>query len=217
MTITNRMVLAAACAGAMTLAACMPAGQTGTRQQQGTMTGALLGGLFGAAVDDDNRARGAILGGVGGAILGGGIGAYLDAQAADLRAAMANDDIIITNTGEELIVVMPEGILFDFDSANVRADLQTDIRALARNVIQYHQTTVDVIGHTDDTGSESYNMDLSTRRAAAVAGIILEEGVAPARVRSFGRGELDPVAPNTTPEGRRQNRRVEVIIRPNNV
>ncbi|MBF9036058.1 OmpA family protein [Rhodobacterales bacterium HKCCE2091] len=217
--ITTRILGAAALAASLAASACAPVAQGGAnqpsaRQQQGLMTGALLGGLLGAAVDDDNRARGAIVGAAGGALAGGAIGTYLDRQAADLRAAMASDEVIITNTGQELRVVMPEGILFDFDSANVRADLQRDIRALARNVITYRETTVDVVGHTDDTGSESYNMDLSTRRAAAVAGILLEEGVIPSRVRSYGRGELDPVASNATPEGRQQNRRVEVIIRP---
>lgn len=189
-------------------------GTENSRQQQGIVTGAILGGLFGAAVDDDNRVRGAVLGVTGGALTGGAIGTYLDRQAADLQASLASDEIIVTNTGQELRVVMPEGILFEIDSANVRADLQADLRALAQNVLTYRETTVEVVGHTDSTGSESYNLDLSTRRAAAVAGILLEEGVSPTRVTSFGRGELDPVASNDTIEGRQQNRRVEVIIRP---
>jgi outer membrane protein OmpA-like peptidoglycan-associated protein len=127
---------------------------------------------------------------------------------------MANDRIRIENTGEQLIVTMPDGILFDFDSAAIRAGLQADLRALARNLQQYPNTTVDVVGHTDSQGSAEYNMDLSARRASAVAGVLLEEGVSPLRVRSFGRGEEQPVATNLTPEGRAQNRRVEVIIRP---
>ncbi|MEM9756630.1 MAG: OmpA family protein [Pseudomonadota bacterium] len=189
-------------------------GQPNARQNQGAVWGAVLGGLFGAAVDDDNRARGAIIGATGGGLLGAGVGAYLDRQAADLQAALASDEIIITNTGEELRVVMPEGILFAVDSAAVRADLQADLRALARNVITYRETTIEVVGHTDSTGSDAYNLDLSTRRAAAVAGILLEEGVDPARVTSTGQGEFQPVATNDTAEGRQQNRRVEVIIRP---
>jgi outer membrane protein OmpA-like peptidoglycan-associated protein len=87
---------------------------------------------------------------------------------------------------------------------------------MARNLQQYPASTVDVIGHTDNTGSADYNQDLSARRASAVAGVLLEQGVDPARVRSFGRGENEPVATNLTPEGRQQNRRVEIIIRPTN-
>ncbi|MBF9031913.1 OmpA family protein [Rhodobacterales bacterium HKCCE3408] len=216
--ILTRFTGAALAVALFAVAACAPTtqgtGQAGPRQQQGALTGALLGGLLGAAVDDDNRARGAIVGAAGGALAGNAVGSYLDRQAADLRASMASDDVIITNTGRELRVVLPEGILFDVDSASVRASQQADIRALARNAINYNQSTIDVIGHTDDTGSEAYNMDLSNRRAAAVAGILLEEGVSSARVRSYGRGELDPVASNATAEGRQRNRRVEVIFRP---
>lgn len=216
---TTKTSIAAILAGLLAVSACAPttqsvSGEPGSRQQQGLLSGALLGGLLGAAVDDDNRARGLIVGAAGGALTGAAVGNYLDRQAADLQASIASDDVIITNNGQELRVVMPEGILFAVDSANVRADLQSDIRALARNVLLYDQTTIDVVGHTDDTGSEAYNLDLSTRRASSVAGILLEEGVEPYRVRSFGRGELEPVATNATADGRSQNRRVEVIIRP---
>ena len=124
---------------------------------------------------------------------------------------MSNDDVIITNTGEELRVVLPEGILFDFDSAAVRAELQGDIRALARNAQSYPNTTWAGIGQTDNAGSASYTFGRSTRRAQAVAGIILEEGVSPGRVRSLGRGETQPIASNDTAAGRAQNRRVEII------
>ncbi len=150
-----------------------------------------------------------------GAAVGGAIGYSLDQQAADLRASMANNRIQIDNRGDYLLVTMPEGILFATDSAAVRADLQADIRALARNLQEYRDSTVEVVGHTDNTGSAEYNQDLSARRASAVAGILLEQGVAPSRVRSIGRGEDQPVATNLTPEGRAQNRRVEIFIRPN--
>ncbi|QBX99865.1 OmpA family protein [Rhodophyticola sp. CCM32] len=197
------------------LSACVPQGEPiGQRTQTGLVTGALAGAALGAAVDDNDRGRGALLGAAAGALAGGTIGQMLDRQARDLRSSMANDQIRIDNTGEELVVTMPEGILFAVDSAAIRASLQSDIRALARNLQQYPDTTVDVVGHTDDTGSASYNQDLSTRRAGAVAGVILEQGVAPYRVRSYGRGETAPVASNSTPEGRQLNRRVEIIIRP---
>jgi outer membrane protein OmpA-like peptidoglycan-associated protein len=183
-----------------------------------TRSGAIIGGMLGAAAgaigNNSDPGMGAVVGGAAGALAGGAIGAALDRQARDLRGTLANDDILIQNTGQELVVTMPEGILFDIDSAAIRASLQSDLRALARNLQQYPNTTVEVIGHTDNTGSAAYNQDLSARRAQAVAGVLLEAGVSPARVRSFGLGEDQPVASNLTPEGRAQNRRVEVIIRP---
>jgi outer membrane protein OmpA-like peptidoglycan-associated protein len=127
---------------------------------------------------------------------------------------MANDDILIRNTGEELIVTMPDGILFDFDSAAIRASLQSDLRALARNLQQYPDTTVDVIGHTDATARR--NTTWTCPRAVPPPWPVScwRKASRPSRVRSFGRGEEQPVATNLTPEGRAQNRRVEVIIRP---
>ena len=201
---------------ALALAGCV--GNTvqpmGERTQSGAVIGGLLGGFLGAANNNSDPGLGAVAGAAAGALAGGAIGAALDRQARDLRGDLANDDIRIQNTGEELIVTMPDGILFDTDSAAIRASLQADLRALARNLQQYPDTTVDVIGHTDNTGSAEYNQDLSARRAQAVAGVLLEQGVAPVRVRAFGRGESEPVASNLSPEGRQQNRRVEVIIRP---
>lgn len=207
---STRILGIGALSATLLLSACVSntGGQSGEPNR--TVIGAGLGALLGAAVDDDNRARGAIIG----AALGGTGGALLDRQAADLRAAVANEDVIITNTGNELRVVLPEGILFDFGSAAVRANLQSDIRALARNAQDYPNTTLSVVGHTDSVGSDAANLDLSTRRAQSVAGIILEEGVAPGRVQAVGRGESQPIASNDTPEGRQQNRRVEVIITP---
>jgi outer membrane protein OmpA-like peptidoglycan-associated protein len=216
MTISAKLTMIAA-AGALTLTGCVSttaADPNANRTRDGAVVGGMLGAFLGATADDDNRGRNAVLGAAAGALAGGAVGAALDRQARDLRANLDNDRILIRNTGQELVVTMPEGILFDFDSAAIRAGLQSDLRALARNLQQYPDTTVDVIGHTDSEGSAQYNMDLSSRRASAVAGVLLEEGVAPFRVRSFGRGEDQPVATNLTPEGRAQNRRVEVVIRP---
>lgn len=216
---TRSRILGLGLIATMGLAACEPAylansDPNANRTRDGAILGGMLGGFLGAISDDDNRGRNAVLGAAAGAALGGAIGYSLDQQAADLRAQMANEQVVIENRGDYLLVTVPEGILFDVDSAAIRASLQSDLRALARNLQQYPDSTVDVIGHTDNTGSASYNQDLSARRASAVAGVILEEGVSPSRVRSFGRGEDEPVATNLTPEGRQQNRRVEIIIRP---
>jgi outer membrane protein OmpA-like peptidoglycan-associated protein len=208
-----------ASAAALALTGCvsntpLTADPNANRTRDGAVIGGILGGFLGATADDDNQGRNAILGAAVGAAAGGAIGNALDRQAQDLRGSLNNNQILIENTGSELIVTMPEGILFDIDSAAIRAGLQTDLRALASNLNQYPNTDVIVEGHTDNTGSAGYNQDLSTRRAQAVAGVLLEAGVAPFRVRSLGRGEDDPIATNLTPEGRQQNRRVEVIIRP---
>jgi outer membrane protein OmpA-like peptidoglycan-associated protein len=201
------------------LAACeplynQPVDPNQNRTRDGAIMGGIFGGFLGAIADDNNRGRNAVLGAAAGAALGGAIGYSLDQQAADLRASMANNQIQIDNRGDHLLVTMPDGILFATDSAAINASLQADIRALALNLQQYRDSTVDVIGHTDNVGSAEYNQDLSARRASAVAGVFLEEGVAPSRVRSFGRGEDEPVATNLTPEGRSLNRRVEIFIRP---
>jgi outer membrane protein OmpA-like peptidoglycan-associated protein len=202
----------AALAASVLLAGC--AG-TGERQQSGAILGGMFGGFLGATADDDNRAVNAALGATAGAIAGGMIGAALEEQAQDLRASLENDGIIVTNTGEYLIVTMPGGLLFDVDSTAIRPAVQGDLAAVARNLIAYPDSTVDVVGHTDSTGSESYNQTLSERRAQAVAGVLVGQGVAASRVRATGRGETQPVATNDTAAGRQQNRRVEVFIRPN--
>ena len=215
MNITHRAAALLAIA-ALGLGACVPTNTdpNANRTRDGAIVGGMLGGFLGAVSNDDNRGRNAVLGAAAGAAVGGIVGNVLDRQAADLRGSLSNDQIQINNTGEELIVTMPGGILFDVDSAAIRPSLQADIRALANNLQQYPDSTVDVIGHTDNTGSASYNPDLSARRSSSVAGVLLEAGVDPWRVRSFGRGEQEPIADNLTETGRQQNRRVEIIIRP---
>jgi outer membrane protein OmpA-like peptidoglycan-associated protein len=188
---------------------------TGERQRDGAIVGGMLGGFLGAASDDEDRGRNAAFGAAVGAMAGGMMGTMLDQQAEDLRSSLENDGIIVTNTGEFLIVTLPGGLLFDVDSAAVRPAVQGDLAAVARNLIEYPDSMVEVLGHTDDTGSETYNQTLSERRAETVAGVLVRQGVAPARVRAAGRGETQPVATNDTPEGRQQNRRVEIFIRPN--
>ncbi len=208
-----------ASATAIGLAGCVTTpvapGQTQpNRTRDGAVIGGILGGILGASASGENQGRNAVLGAAVGAAAGGAIGNALDRQAADLRGSLNNSAINVQNTGSELVVTMPEGILFDFDSAAIRGNLQADLRALARNINQYPNTDVIVEGHTDNTGTAAYNQDLSTRRAQAVSGVLLEAGVAPSRIRSIGRGEDDPLTTNLTAEGRAQNRRVEVIIRP---
>ncbi|MCR9149481.1 MAG: OmpA family protein [Rhodobacteraceae bacterium] len=206
-------------AGAVALAGCTdpyaprPPGAP-TNAQTGAIAGAMIGGFLGAtAEDDDDRlartAAGALIGGA----LGGGIGSVLDRQEAELRQQLGSN-VQIVNTGSALVVTMPQDILFATDSAVLRPDLQADLYAVARNLNAYPNSRIEVIGHTDSTGSSSYNLGLSTRRANAVAAVLMQSGVAPGRIDAIGRGEAQPVASNLNEAGRAQNRRVEIIIRP---
>lgn len=187
---------------------------TANKSQTGAVIGGAIGGLIGASSSDDKLLKGIVGAGIG-AAAGGVIGHQLDKQAADLRRDLPNDRIGIENTGSELRVTMPQDLLFDVDSAYLRPDLKTDLQVMADNLRSYPDTTVTVIGHTDDTGSDTHNYDLSERRARAVAYTLEDAGVAPNRIRDFGEGETRPVASNTSEAGRAQNRRVEIIIRPN--
>jgi outer membrane protein OmpA-like peptidoglycan-associated protein len=109
---------------------------------------------------------------------------------------------------------MPNNILFDFDSAVVRADLQQDLRTLAASLRNYPDSSIQVIGHTDNTGAASYNQNLSERRAASVVSVLRNAGVDGRRLVAIGRGEDQPIATNLNAEGRAQNRRVEIVITP---
>lgn len=183
-----------------------------SKARQGAITGALIGGVVGLAKNDGNigkAAAGAVIGGA----LGAGVGGLLDDQEAKLRQEMGSSATIV-NTGSQLIVTLPQDILFATDSAVVRSGLQSDLGALARNLQDYPSTTVQVIGHTDNVGDAGYNQDLSTRRATSVSTILTANGVESYRVHAYGRGEDAPVTTNLTPEGRAQNRRVEIIISP---
>ncbi len=205
------MILAVA--SAMALTACTSTG--GNETQIGAATGAVLGGLFGATRDGDNNALKTAAGAAVGAAIGGAIGQQLERQKAELDQGFVSDDIDVINTGSELIVRMPEGILFDIDSAALRPAVRSELNVLAGNLLRYPNSTVFVTGHTDNTGSASYNQDLSQRRAQSVASVLTAGGVNPGRLVVSGRGEDQPIASNLTAEGRQLNRRVEITIRPN--
>lgn len=201
--------LIAACASLLALSACTVT-EDNRRMATGAAIGALAGGALGATEDREK----ALIGAVVGAGVGAAIGDMLDRQARDLQAELGNDAVQIVNTGSELVVTMPQDILFAVDSAVVQSTLQSDLAALSRNLLDYPDTTVQVVGHTDNTGSAGYNQELSQRRASAVAAILLQKGVPSSRVVAFGRGEDQPIASNLDEAGRAQNRRVEIIITP---
>lgn len=204
-------------AGSFVLTGCMtsPEPQNGnTRTQNGALIGAGLGALLGATKESgSDRFKNAAIGAALGAGVGAIAGNLMDKQAAELRSSMGND-VQIQNTGDRLIVTMPQEILFDTDSTFVRSDLRSNLNTLAANLQKYPDTTIDVLGHTDNTGAADYNQNLSARRASAVSSVLMDAGVQASRLRAYGRGEDEPVASNQTEQGRHQNRRVEIVIRP---
>ena len=208
---TSRFLILAS-VGVIALAGCEP-GPAGTNTKNGAITGALIGGVFGATRKGDDKLGKAATGALVGGALGGLIGNQLDRQAAELQSDIGDSRVKIVNTGSQLIVTMPEGILFATDSASVQPSIQNELYAVADNLNRYPNTRVEVVGHTDNTGSAAHNQDLSERahprfpRSCAVRRFGRE-------ARSYGRGETMPVASNLTPEGRAQNRRVEIVIIP---
>ena len=206
--------------GAMALSACTPPDPNAypddpnARTKSGALIGALTGAMLGAATTDNDKLKGAAIGAGLGALAGTAIGATLDQQAAELRSSMSTPGVTVTNFGDYLVVNMPQDVLFAVDSATLRPDLTRDIKAVASNLMRYPNSRIEVIGHTDNTGSAAYNQDLSQRRAVSVANVLRESGVPNARIAAFGRGEDQPIATNLNPQGQAQNRRVEIIIRP---
>ncbi len=202
-----------ALSGTVFLAGCTNPDGTNNNTGTGVGIGAAVGALFGAAVAEDDR-DGAIVGGLVGAAIGGAIGADLDKQEAEMRAAMGGD-VKIVNTGEQLIVSLPEAVTFPVNSAVVKGSLVGDLTELAQIMNNYPNTTIEVVGHTDNTGTVNYNQALSEQRARAVRGILISGGVNGSRIVAYGAGESRPVASNADPVGRQANRRVEIYITPN--
>ncbi len=218
-----RVSLLLGAAGVMALGACAtnPDGTMGTtlsKTQQGALIGAAAGGLLAAGRDDDKNGQGKdfLKGAVLGAAAGAVVGNVMEAQEKQLRQVMTSPGVQIINRGDHLQVIMPSGLLFASDSAAVSGQAQNDLYGLAKSLQQYPNSRVEIYGHTDSTASDAYNLDLSQRRAQSVGGILTASGVAPARLVMVGRGESQPIASNDTPNGRAQNRRVEILIRPTN-
>lgn len=201
-------------ASALFLAAC--AGPDGQVRQE-SVNGGFLGGIVGAglgAIFSKDKSKGAKVGAVVGAAAGVAIGNELAKQEEALQASIGNSGVRIVNTGSELVLTLPEAITFDVDSALVQASTREIIFDVARNLQEYPNSTVNVTGHTDNTGTVNYNKDLSARRAQAVSNLLINAGVSASRINAFGAGEASPVASNETLTGRQANRRVEITITP---
>ncbi len=209
-----------AAAGALALSGCVsdagPGYNPDANAETGAVAGAVVGGLAGALSGGRGALGKSVVGAVAGGVVGAIAGGALDQQAQQLQTSLGNDNIRVANTGQELVVTMPQDVLFATNSIVVRPALQHELAKVAASLTQYPHSKVTIVGFTDNTGSAGYNQQLSFRRAQAVEGILLDDGVRADRLLAYGKGEADPVAPNDTPEGRAQNRRVEIRIHPSN-
>lgn len=215
---TSRMIVASfAAMSLVTVSACVTDPNTGERKISrtaiggvgGAAAGALLGGLIGGKT-------GRIIGAVGGGAIGGVVGYRMDQQIKELRESTAGSGVDVTEVddGQAILVNLPDGVTFDVGSATLKPAFRSTLNDVAASLKQYPNSLVDVYGHTDSTGSDSFNQGLSERRAQTVANYLTSQGVNSARVRWQGFGETMPVADNSTEEGRRLNRRVEIKIIP---
>jgi outer membrane protein OmpA-like peptidoglycan-associated protein len=218
MKIIGKLATTAALGAMLATSACVTDPQTGQRHLSkaaiggvgGALGGYLLGDLVGGRHDRTEKIIGAGLGGLAGA----GIGAYMDKQERELRAKTAGTDVQVVRQGDNLVLNMPSNVTFAYDSAQVQPQFQATLDQVASVLKQYNETYVDVYGFTDSTGSESYNQQLSERRAESVASYLEARGVQSARLGTQGYGETHPIAPNDTEEGRAANRRVEIRLVP---
>jgi outer membrane protein OmpA-like peptidoglycan-associated protein len=200
------------------LSACVTDPETGNRTISkaaiggigGALGGYLLGDLVGGRRDRTEKILGAGIG----AVAGAGVGYYMDEQERKLRQQTAGTGINVIRDGDNLVLDMPSEITFGIDSANIDAGFRDTLNQVASTLAQYEKTYVDVLGHTDSTGSDAYNQALSERRASAVADYLSSRGVQSARLATRGYGESQPKASNLDAAGRSANRRVEIRLVP---
>lgn len=181
----------------------------------GVTIGAIGGALLGAAVSSrSDRGKGAVIGAAVGATVGGVVGHQMDQQEAELRRQMQGTGVEVQREGDTIRLQAPENITFDTGRADVKPQFRPVLDQLAYSISQYPNTLIRVEGHTDSTGSASFNQTLSENRASSVAGYLMQRGVPGNRVESVGYGFTRPIADNATASGRAQNRRVEILIIP---
>jgi outer membrane protein OmpA-like peptidoglycan-associated protein len=213
--------LLAAAAAAVLLTGCTTTNPyTGERQASKTAKGAGIGAVAGAVAGlltgDDSRERRkrALIGAGVGALAGGGVGQYMDRQEAKLRAELQGTGVSVTRVGDNLTLNMPGNVTFQTDSADLRPEFFNVLNSVGKVLTEYDKTLVEVAGHTDNTGSDEHNQQLSQRRANTVAQYLQSRGINQQRVLTIGGGESHPIASNDTPEGRQANRRVELTLEP---
>ncbi|HAS1130395.1 TPA: OmpA family lipoprotein [Enterobacter cloacae] len=216
------LVIAALVSGALAVSGCTTNPYTGEREAGKSGIGAGIGSLVGAGVgalssSKKDRGKGALIGAAAGAALGGGVGYYMDVQEAKLRDKMKGTGVSVTRSGDNIILNMPNNVTFDSSSATLKPAGANTLTGVAMVLKEYNKTAVNVIGYTDSTdstGSQELNMRLSQQRADSVASSLITQGVEANRIRTSGMGPANPIASNSTAEGKAQNRRVEITLSP---
>ncbi len=181
-------------------------------KEKGAIIGVAGGAAVGGAIGSKNggTARGAIIGAAVGGAAGAIIGHQMDQQAKELEQNIPG--AVVERVGEGITVTFDSGLLYDFDAAVVKPAARTNLESLARSLEKYKDTELLIAGHTDSVGTDSYNQQLSERRARAAADYLIGQGVSASRLRTVGMGEREPVVSNDTDAGRAANRRVEIAI-----
>jgi outer membrane protein OmpA-like peptidoglycan-associated protein len=208
-------MLGAVMAGAVLVAGC--ATDDPHRQAKtGAAIGAVAGAILGHQLDSD---AGRWVGAAVGAIAGGAVGNYMDEQEKAFEEELADEQRanqleIERLKDDTLKLSLDSEVSFDFDSARIKSTFEPSLHKLADVLVKYNRTVVHVVGHTDATGPDDYNLRLSERRAESVAAVLQARGVSADRIRTEGRGEREPRATNSTEAGRQLNRRVELFVKP---
>lgn len=188
---------------------------TGQTQTAKSTWGTAIGATAGALLGSTKSSEAALLGGLAGAAVGGGVGYYLDVQAAELRSELVSTGVQVIENNDSIRLVMPGNITFKTDSADINSSFYPVLNSVARVLKKYDNSTVLVSGHTDSTGSAEYNLKLSRERAQSVASYLEGQGIKSSRFEVLGMGSSNPIASNDTANGREKNRRVEIKIIPN--
>ena len=208
---SKALVLSTALVGGLLLNGCTANPYTGDEQASKAAIGAVTGALIGAAVSSkSDRKKGALIG----AAVGGGAGYYMDVQEKKLRDRLRGSGVSVTRQGSNISLNMPGNLTFDTNSTEITPSFFSVLNSVVLVFKEYPKTSIRVAGHTDSVGSESYNLGLSQKRAQAVASYFTAQGVAHQRFQVIGYGESVPIASNQSPEGRAQNRRVELLVVP---
>jgi outer membrane protein OmpA-like peptidoglycan-associated protein len=187
-----------------------------SKATKGALIGAAAGAVAGLMTGDDavERRQHALIGAGIGALAGGAVGNYMDRQEAKLRAELQGTGVSVTRMGDNITLNMPGNVTFDTDSSALRPQFFGVLNSVGKVLTEYDKTVVEVAGHTDSTGSDAYNMQLSQRRANTVGEYLYTQGIMDQRIISVGMGEHHPIADNSTAEGRQLNRRVEITLVP---